>query len=62
MARQVLPFVGAAIGFIASGGNPMGAYWGFMAGTTTGDSIDPTGESDEHLERVGERDEGAGRR
>lgn len=41
MARQVLPFVGAAIGFVASGFNPMGAQVGFAIGSVIGNAVDP---------------------
>jgi len=41
VARQVLPWVGAAVGFVASGGNPMGAQAGFAIGSLIGNAIDP---------------------
>lgn len=57
MARQVLPIVGAVIGAAF-----MMPQVGYIIGPITGDTIDPTGDSDEYLECVGERDEGADRR
>ncbi len=41
MARQVLPWVGAAVGFVVSGGNPMGAQAGFALGSLIGNTVDP---------------------
>lgn len=41
MARQVLPWFGAAVGFVASGGNPMGAQAGFAIGSIIGNAVDP---------------------
>lgn len=42
MAREALGIVGAAVGYVASGGNPYGAYWGFTIGYGIGGAIDPT--------------------
>lgn len=39
--RQVLPWVGAAVGFVVSGFNPAGAQLGFAAGPITGCVSDP---------------------
>ena len=39
MARQVLPWVGAAVGFMVGG--PAGAQWGFAIGGIVGNAIDP---------------------
>lgn len=41
MARQILPIVGAAVGFVVTGGNPMGAQAGFAIGSIVGNAIDP---------------------
>lgn len=39
MARQVLPWVGAAVGFMVGG--PVGAQAGFAIGTIVGNAVDP---------------------
>lgn len=39
MARQVLPWVGAAVGFMVGG--PTGAQWGFAIGGLVGNAVDP---------------------
>lgn len=39
MARQVLPFVGAAVGFVVGG--PTGAQVGFTLGSIVGSAVDP---------------------
>lgn len=39
MARQVLPFVGAAVGFVVGG--PTGAQIGFTLGAIVGNAVDP---------------------
>lgn len=41
MARQVLPWIGAAVGFVISGFNPYGAQIGFMIGSMVGNAVDP---------------------
>lgn len=39
MARQVLPIVGAAVGFYFGG--PQGAQWGYAIGSVIGNAVDP---------------------
>ncbi|MEJ8568270.1 hypothetical protein [Elongatibacter sediminis] len=41
MAREALAVTGAAIGFVASGGNPQGALVGFNIGYGVGSYVDP---------------------
>jgi hypothetical protein len=40
MATQALGIAGAAAGFVATGGNPMGAYAGYAIGSTIGAAIE----------------------
>lgn len=57
MARQVLPIIGAAVGFVASGFNPMGAQWGYLAGPAIGCIAEPTITRDplEYLDELDHR-------